>query len=509
MAIVIDIQVGSRDTFAGFERVRQNLRSLNGQFAELKRNTSGSNLPAIASSRRLDSATKSANGYADSLRRIANELRRIASYGGGLGLVLPAASRGGGVRGGGGGRGSRPQAPPTLDPRQALAYHENMMFNGPDNQRAYHARMANRARRQIRSQDPTQQFMQALLRSRWVQQGSQMIGMPLGIDLAKMAKNGNLAAFKNVIGGFPATAGSGGGGAGSTGVNHALKSALPALRAFGPAAAVAATALVWLAASVKALNNQVAIRAVNGGSFGESSAAATWGQTLGLGQNAASQLSAKIAAGGTATNAAAKAGISTVRGVYGDTNDSKALINAIEYVASANNFKEARKRALEFETPELAQAYFLSSGTRKRLSQGMEVKESDARAAAELNAEFIIMQQNFDRVKLAGAPLVALAARLTGQLAGLAGPMEKVASVVADLLLPNFIKIEDIFNRINGKSRESVEKEHARAMQEHTRAMKDHREVIGGGRRAQSALPSKLSGQQLNNAVDKIGLGLV
>lgn len=510
MAIRIDIQVGSKDTFQGFKQVQGQLRVLKTQQDEIRKMSGGSSVVnrfAAALDRLGHSAEKAASHLKD-VNLQMSILRSLTGAGGNPRVAGPGRS-------GGGAGGSRavanraPAPPPILDPDQAQRQAALMQSTNPSQAVKLH-NQANAARKRISKQqaanDPNAVLQRALMRTRWSQDPTgKMVGNILGVDVKALGRHFPGLAQQIMSSGGGAAAGAGG-GAGALG---AASSAIAGIKGLGPAALAVSAQLGIAAAYIQSVNSQVRTRAQIGGSARESVAAATIASAIGLGPNAANQLSANIAGGGAAASEASKAGINLVRGPYGDTNDAKAFNQAVEYVARSKSFDEARQKAVRLGTPELASAYYLSENTRKRLSAGSGGTEEDAKVAAEFNAEMAILTREFQKAVLAGRPLIQYFSTLAKTLSSLTGPLEWIIKVGT---WSPASAVSEIANRSRGGTRnpqtEAINR-NTRATEDNTRATNGVREVMGGGSRAQSALPSKIGHSNIRSAMDRIELGLI
>lgn len=523
MAIRIDIQVGSKDTFQGFKQVQGQLRVLKTQQDEIRKMSGGSSVVnrfATALDRLGNSAEKAASHLKD-VNLQMSILRSLTGAGGNPRVAGPGRS-------GGGGGGSRavanraPAPPPILDPDQAQRQAALMQSTNPSQAVKLH-NQANAARKRLAKQqaanDPDTILGRILMRTRWTKNAAgKMVGNVLGVDAMSLAKHFPGLADQIMSGGGAAA-----GGADALG---AASSAIAGIKGLGPAAIAVSAQLGIAAAYIQSVNSQVRTRAQIGGSARESVAAATIASAIGLGPNAANQLSANIAGGGAAASEASKAGINLVRGPYGDTNDAKAFNQAVEYVARSKSFDEARQKAVRLGTPELASAYYLSENTRKRLSAGSGGTEEDAKVAAEFNAEMAILTREFQKAVLAGKPLIRLLSSTARGLTAIAGPMEKIIDIASNTILGQIVKyIEEMKNRepdtiipggptggsgagVRNPQTEAV-KRNTKAVDDLTRTVKTYREVVGGGERAKGALPKNIGPGNMKNAMNRIELGLI
>lgn len=333
-----------------------------------------------------------------------------------------------------------------------------------------------------------------------------MVGMPLGIDIMKLTQSGNGAALSNILnGGLQA----GGGAAGAAAAAGPLIVAL----------AAAAAAVVSFKTAVDSGTQALRVRSRIGGTFGEAGTAASYARAIGLSPDAAAELSANIRGGGTAGAAAARAGISPVRGPYGDMNDAKAFIRAIDLIARSKNFDQARRTAAEFGMPDLAQAYYLDGKTRQQLANGgPQMTDSDSRAIANFNAQLTILTRNFEGL----ARVVALPALAVVNI-GLSSLNTALAAVTKTISNNwGWIKFF-MFGPVGGAAISAAEwmnkqqedrskqtKGMENAINENTRAVNANtRTIEGGGSRARGAIPQYISGENMKPAMDRIELGLI
>ena len=468
MAIVIDILVGNRETLQGFRNAAEELRKLNKVATPIRENLRQAAGPASQFARSLERIDRVGDGVASKLKAINAELSKMRRH---AGIAQAATTVVNPSSGGGGSRGSRASAPPILDPRRALAYHEDQMFNGPDGQKAYHTRMANRARKQINAQDPNRQAMTALMRTRFGNINGRLTAMPLGIDLMR-----------------------GGGIQGLMQLGQSASVAAGPLAALGPIAIAAAGGLAAVAAARHVGMTVATNRAKYGGSIGQSVAATTWAGALGLDAGAIDRVDGAIK-NGQAAGIAARMGINVNRGPYGDMNKSGTFLQVLSGISKMGE-REAQQAAAFFDTPELALARDLSPQTRDRLNRTAQgPTQSQVRATMELNAEMAILNQEWERTIVKMTPMVRMAATGVNLIGSVLEPLSDILAYYSRNMTPFgwATHLQEWWGGDqSGKTRSEKDLVNAidantRAINQNTIRFDDERRVLGGGPRAQNA----------------------
>lgn len=365
----------------------------------------------------------------------------------------PSGSRGGG----GGSRSRKPVFNSIQDEIQWLRQQPGWRAQAQADQ--LQRRLA------LQSNDPKQQLIQALMRSRFVNNGGKMNIMPLGRDLSP-----GMMQLMGIMGGGAQAGGAtmmGGAGAGAAGGVAALANPI------GIAAAAIAAFAIGVAKATVVLNDMARNWVSNGGSFGQSQSAARIAALTGVDASSFS---------GNLPGTAAAAGINPIGGPFGDMNYSEKLRKAARFVARARSLDDARRRAAMVGSPELANTYLLRPDQQKWMQkQGMQ-NEGEAKRAAQLMADLQIAWANFSTVfvKLA-TPFVATLSNIGRTFAWLMDKIEAFADWIRNKL--------GLGGNEGGKK--SPLDRNTEATDQLTRAMKDVRETLGGGPRAQGALPGK------------------
>ncbi len=319
MAIVIDLQVATKQTDSAFARLEKALDRLEAVQKSLNQT--------------LQATATYANQAAGAFGRMASGARSASQ----ATQKMPAMRS--------------PAAPPVQDPHQARTYASQLLSVDPNNRGAL--RMFNQAQRKINAADPQNALRIAMMRTRFTQGVfGNLIGHPLGIDLMKIGGMMGPHAAGGLFGG-----GGAGGGALAT-VGFAAAGAVAALGAFAAAVHGAGSALNALAAQT----------AVSSGDPGAVNAVRAAAAQLGMDP---AQLASRVQGGvssGFGGGFGAQAGINPVGGPFGDNDYARKAQKAIRYVANAGSFDQARRRAEGLGVPELAQFFFLNKSNKAALS---------------------------------------------------------------------------------------------------------------------------------------------
>jgi len=298
--------------------------------------------------------------------------------------------------------------------------------------------------------------------------------------------------------------------------------------ALGPLAiaAIAVTAAFNLAKmSAEAINNDRTANALSGGSSAQSASANAIAGSIGLGSGAISGVSSKIAGGGMASAVAMRLGISPIRGgMIGDMNDAAAFTKVTDAIRRAKNNEAGLRLADTFGNRELVKVRDMSEGTYDRLKKVQGSTQEQRTAAADFDAEMVIFNKHLDELKYHLSPVVkmvgdwvdALNQLIGGATSGDIGDIVSGAAkaVVGGMQLggfgiPGLSQLIDQLSGMNGKKEEAAAREkQTRAINENTRALKNSREVIGGGNRSQSAIPSGITGREIDAAIRAQGIQL-
>jgi len=297
--------------------------------------------------------------------------------------------------------------------------------------------------------------------------------------------------------------------------------------ALGPLAiaAIAVTAAFNLAKmSAEAINNDRTANALSGGSSAQSASANAIAGSIGLGSGAISGVSSKIAGGGMASAVAMRLGISPIRGgMIGDMNDAAAFTKVTDAIRRAKNNEAGLRLADTFGNRELVKVRDMSEGTYDRLKKVQGSTQEQRTAAADFDAEMVIFNKQLDQLKYSLSPVVREFATFTGGIndflniiQGKGGSWEAVVKgltsggiVAGNPIVTSIGQIVDHLMGGDSKKQEAAAREkQTRAINENTRALKNGREALGGGSRTQGAIPSGITGREIDAAIRAQGIQL-
>jgi hypothetical protein len=476
MAIVIDVKLHSGQSRAQLSKLSDSLRDLAAQY----RNTSQAQAQFAATS-------SLAHGNVSRAQRAAGVLpgrRMPAPIAGPYGSLAKAQT---GL-----------QAAMASGNPAAMFDAQYAMFRA--NQRIQ------RAQKAMAPPDPNKDFFDAMMRTRFVQGAfGKMKAMPLGRDLMQFGGA--------MFGGIPGLGAAGGAGGGASGILAALGPLMsnPVTIAAVAVAAVAAASVAAGVISAKAISSQMSGYA-RAGIPGLSRANIIAGMNgLGSGADAARAFQNAIGQGGIGAAYAAQAGINPLGGPFGDMDYAKKFNKYADFVARSKTFEEARRRAEAVGMPDLANNYWLSEKSKDELQRKRErpLDPKAMRDTQEFNKEwntFLEELEEFKRQIGKGfLPVMTNFLDIGGRVVGVFNDL----GITAQLTLGGLTAFVELIRQIrkmlglsNGdeseaKKAEEVQKKHTKALDDHARAMNQHREVIGGGSKAQGAVPKSIRG---NNA---------
>lgn len=380
----------------------------------------------------------------------------IVGTAGAVNTLAGAAGKGGGSRGGG---GSRPRKPTFNSMQDEIAW-----LRQQPGWRAQAQADQLQKRLALQSNDPKQQLIQSLMRSRFVNNGGKMNIMPLGRDLSPA-----MMQLMGIMGG----SGQAGGAAAAGAEGAAAAGGVAALaNPVGLAVMAIGAFALGVAKATVALNDMARSWVANGGSFGQSQSAARIAALTGVGASSFS---------GNLPGTAAAAGINPVGGPFGDMNYSEKLRKAARFVARARSLDDARRRAAIVGSPDLANTYLLRPDQQKWMQKAGMQNEGEARKAAQTMADLQIAWSNFSSLFIkVSTPFIVTLSNIS-----------KTFTWLMD-------KFDEIYNRIrkmlgldSNDGKKSPIDRNTEATDQLTRTMKDMRETLGGGPRAQGALPGK------------------
>lgn len=240
-----------------------------------------------------------------------------------------------------------------------------------------------------------------------------------------------------------------------------------------------------------------------GGNAGSAKALSGYGSALGIAPgDLARQIQSAIGSGGTASGYAAGLGINTMGGPYGDINyaaKSKKILDDIMY---SKDMETAIRKSEMLGMPEMAQLQNLSPMTKKMLGSSTGMSAKDTQVFADFNAQLGIFVNHLKTLGsgLLGELLAKLNMVLTIVNAANAGMVMMWEGIMS------FIKKIASWLGINMESkREDAINKNTEAVHGLRKAI-EGRETMGGGARAQAAVPSGINGLNLNEAAYRAAL---
>lgn len=401
MAIVIDLKIDDSSLSPAFARLEKSLSKLDAttnRLAVLTQQTAGS---AMQAARGYSAMANQANRATSAATRAAGAANRLKVPGrfGLAGIGDPHAT----IKQ----YGAAALAGDGMAQKWVLAAGRKINQN-------------NRVSKLVSPQPPQNPLMTAFMRSRFVQNGSKMVGMPLGADVLKLLASGQGAGLASILGGG---IGAGGGASAAVGGLTAI---------VGPLAIAAAAVTAFAGALVmgsKSLRDTAQKMVLWGGSSAQTMAAARAANFTGVDPT---QLMATIGAGGLPGATAAGMGVSPVRGPMGAMNDAGDYIKIAQQIGRMSP-DQARRSAAAVGAPGLARLSYLTEGTRSRLlsTQKAGMSDKEMRASAEVSANLEIIGSSIARLaqRIAG-PWVRVTARVLGGVADLFDRFGNVALAV-------------------------------------------------------------------------------
>jgi hypothetical protein len=305
-------------------------------------------------------------------------------------------------------------------------------------------------------------------------------------------------------------------GAGGLQVAPLVGRTVAALGKVGPVDGVAGAAVGGLAMAVVGFVRSVigAAGAIKSASFGADRAGTSMATSGVLsrfdgffGQSTAGMAEAfgeRIRGGGVAAAYASRAGINPVGGVFGDLDYGKKFEKYLRFVAASKDRQEALRRAHAVGAPEIAGVFDLTKDQQKRaFGRAGGYTESERREGVRASFEASMLADSAER--LMNKLLISFGPGLRSGMKGMEAAVDltaKFADTLARSVSP-LITIVELIERIikrgsDDDSKSPVER-NTRAVEENTRAMREFRETIGGGARAQGALPRGIGGQRMSD----------
>lgn len=434
------------------------------------------------------------------------------------------------VRGriGGGGAGqaiirSGPKAPPRLSPaaivqqmgvQGALAQYGGRAMAGDP----FGARVVNAAQNQQRSiaraqnflnpqqQDPMQMIMQAIMRTRFMNQGGKMVGMPLGVDMAKLLGSGQGAALKAIMGG-----GVGGGAGIGAGAGAGAAAGGAALAAIAVPAAVLVGSFVALAAATKlTMDAMDKARQDLNQSGGNASQA---GVLRGLGLDARGLVDSAMGSDLGRMELARAGGSLIPRTLGGNLDSTEVGLKLIEAIRRAPDDKSARMLAERLGNPGLLDARRFSQDQVNRLGRMNPAGiEDGAKSMAQFTLELEMLKMN---LTTAGSPMMELVKFTTSLI--------KLGNLASDAFnnLPPWVKAAmgaSVGGGIPGLINRLTADDPAKETAKNTRNMARTLDAIykdglsGGGARTRRAIPDRWMGTDKlegTNRLEDLRLGIL
>ena len=244
-----------------------------------------------------------------------------------------------------------------------------------------------------------------------------------------------------------------------------------------------------------------------GGTGRQAGGALLAGSAVGLGAGDISGLGARIGSDPIARSVAAKAGIPTLRGDYGDINDAEAGRKALRYIASIEDPTMRRREAIGLGDPRLADFGRLNPGLQNRLLNPAMTGMGDGslNTAARLNGELQVFGQSLKEFTavLAGPGLKTanlVLPMLSAQIGTLARVSEFVLGPVNDFLNKMDAIQQALDNFFNPAKQDDKVLNELKKQTKTLSEMKDG--IYGGGPNARSS-GTKVRGGPTNDALER------
>lgn len=386
--------------------------------------------------------------------------------------------------------------PPVTDWAQFRQAAAARMASDPTDQSAL--RDYNRATKRLNAQTPESKLKRALMRSRWTNVMGRLVGHPLGIDVMGLAEEFGPGIGAKLFGGVQA-------GSAPAGAATSMGSVEPAaaLARFSGPLLIAATAVVAFSAALKMAHASMTDSARQGVLSGDYGAKFGFGAVVkGVTGEDVGGASRRIQSGletpwGMAY--AARLGVNPIGGPMGDIDYARKLQRVASDIAGSRSIGQARRKAEMVGMPELANLQLLNPSNKRYLAERMSQDPRQFGAALDASVSWQRMIAALERMVVVAAPAMEMLAqdienmvslgRTAGSVGGLAlgaNPVTAPLKLLWDLLAPK-------------GQRDSATDANTRALDANTRALREYRETLGGGERAQSALPSRLRGNQMDH----------
>lgn len=309
-------------------------------------------------------------------------------------------------------------------------------------------------------------------------------------------------------------------GAGGVSMMPLIGRTVAAISKLGPAGIAAAGGLGLLAAAIGTVVNS--IMAINNSALKMAGAGTTPGtqaildRLSGVLGGDASQMAQQFGGNishGIGAGFAARAGIQTYSGAYGDFDVGAKFAKYANYVGNSKSYREAQQKAIGVGMPQLANMYYLSAENKKDLASRASQGYSQQDVTTSVNGAYAInkLKDSFEKLinKIAirfGPMLIKIMDGIGNMLDWLGKAWDAVPDVVKRMMMGAAgLAGSGSVDSTNKKMAEADDR-NIRALNENTRALKDYREIMGGGDRANSAIPKRISGMRLGDPSYRIGL---
>jgi len=464
MSIVIDVKVNSRGTNQKLDKLQATLAKLESQYKATS--AAASQFSGVVQTQTAKAA--SASGRAGSGSKAPPRL-----MGGPSSRLFAAQAR-------------LAQAQATGDP--SSIFDAQYALNRAQ---AAHKRAASA----MAPPDPVQDFIRAMMRTRFSRgMFGGLKGSPLGIDIHKLGGMGS-----------PAVQALMGSGSRFAPMVAGLISN-PIVAGAVAAVAVASSAIAFGVGAARSTSGLSSGFARYGGTRGDWYMSNVAGRMFG-GDPRSFQ---DAISNGIGAGYASRAGINIRGGPFGDMDYASKYRKYSSFVANSGSFEEARRRAEAVGMPDMAKGYWLSPRSKRQLAdrQGAAIDPYQMRQSAEYDFQMAKAAEEWEKLKRAlGSGVMPT---LTRWIEGVNRFLDGIGRIRIPLFEEHKRKTEDAWERtfdwlddkLGGKSADEQRKErHAKAMDEHSRAMKEHREILGGDKHAEGAIPRNVRGWNAEDAM--------
>jgi len=304
------------------------------------------------------------------------------------------------------------------------------------------------------------------------------------------------------------------------GVSPLVGRTMDAVSALGPrfaslAGPIGIATMAFTAVAASAMSAKDQLQAFTSGMLEAGTSVGTYAQMQRAGSllggdmaGRAQQFQAAIERGGIAQYQALQAGINPLGGPFGDRDVGAKLMRALEDVARSGSLEEARRKAMNYGQADMARSFLLSDEAKRHMFSGANAPTQASLAQAE---EFSFWLEEAKRtgmefVRVVGTPFLRTLSKATQFFVSLQARINAFFdSPVGRVIVAGLGGIAATFGN-GGKQVETAMERNTSAIRENTRALKDTREILGGGARAQRALPTRVRGHFLNDRAYRQGL---